>query len=99
MRYEETTDTYYETFEELVSSVFKRSQTWKPKKIMSLCHFIKTFTIIPPIPLYERGTEEDYPFLDSVTFPGIVCILNSTEAVFVNTGTIVVSRTTAMIPI
>jgi len=40
MRYEETTDTYYETFEELVSSVFKRSQTWKPKKIMSLCHFI-----------------------------------------------------------
>ena len=40
MRYEETTDTYYETFEELVLSVFKRSQTWKPKKIMSLCHFI-----------------------------------------------------------
>jgi len=40
MRYEETTDTYYETFEELVFSVFKRSQRWKPKKIMSLCHFI-----------------------------------------------------------
>jgi transposase len=40
MRYEETTDTYYETFEELVLSVFKRSQTWKPRKIMSLCHFI-----------------------------------------------------------
>jgi transposase len=40
MRYEETTNIYYETFEELVSSVFKRSQTWKPKKIMPLCHFI-----------------------------------------------------------
>ena len=40
MRYEETMDTYYETFEELKLSVFKRSQSWKPKKIMSLCHFI-----------------------------------------------------------
>lgn len=40
MRYEETTNTYYETFEELVMSVFKCSQNWKPKKIMSLCHFI-----------------------------------------------------------
>lgn len=40
MRYEETTNTYYETFEELVSSVFKRSQSWKPQKILSLCHFI-----------------------------------------------------------
>jgi len=40
MRYEETTNTYYETFEELLVSVFKRSQSWKPKKIMSLCHFI-----------------------------------------------------------
>ena len=40
IRYEETTDTYYETFEELVLSVFKRSRSWKPKKITSLCHFI-----------------------------------------------------------
>jgi transposase len=40
MRYEETTDTYYETFEALVLSVFRRSQTWKPNKVMSLCHFI-----------------------------------------------------------
>jgi transposase len=40
MRYEETTNTYYETFEELVMSVFKRSQSWKPKKIFSLCHLI-----------------------------------------------------------
>lgn len=40
MRYEETTDTYYETFEELVLSVFKRFQSWRPKKITSLCHFI-----------------------------------------------------------
>ncbi len=39
MRYEETTNTYYETFEELVLSVFKRSRSWKPTKIMSLCHF------------------------------------------------------------
>ena len=40
MRYEETTNTYYETFEELVFSVFKRSQSWKPNKILPLCHFI-----------------------------------------------------------
>ena len=40
MRYEETTDTYYETFEKLVFSVFKRSQSWKPKKVMPLCNFI-----------------------------------------------------------
>jgi hypothetical protein len=37
MRYEETTNTYYESFEELATSVFKRSQRWKPKKILSLC--------------------------------------------------------------
>lgn len=37
MRYEETTNTYYESFDELVSSVFKRSQRWKPNKILSLC--------------------------------------------------------------
>src|SRR5512136_1611118 len=40
MRYEETTNTYYEKFETLLSSVFSRSQTWKPKKIRSLCNFI-----------------------------------------------------------
>ena len=39
MRYEETTNTYYESFEELKSAVFKRSQRWKPKRILSLCHF------------------------------------------------------------
>ena len=38
MRYEETTNTYYESFEELTSAVFKRSQRWKPKRIRSLCH-------------------------------------------------------------
>lgn len=36
MRYEETTNTYYEMFEELEMAVFKRSQKWKPKKIRSL---------------------------------------------------------------
>ena len=40
MRYEETTNTYYETLDELVVSVFKRSRCWKPKKILSLCHLI-----------------------------------------------------------
>lgn len=40
MRYEETTNNYYESFETLVSSVFLRSQRWKPKKIQSLCNFI-----------------------------------------------------------
>lgn len=40
MRYEETTNTYYETFEDLVLAVFKRSQRWKPKKIRSLCHVV-----------------------------------------------------------
>lgn len=39
MRYEETTNTYYETFEDLVNAVFNRSQRWKPQKILSLCHF------------------------------------------------------------
>jgi len=40
MRYEETTNTYYETLDELTMSVFCRSQRWKPNKILSLCHFI-----------------------------------------------------------
>ena len=40
MRYEETTNTYYESFEELTSAIFIRSQSWKPKKVLSLCHLI-----------------------------------------------------------
>jgi transposase len=38
MRYEETTNTYYESFEELTAAIFTRSQSWKPKKVLSLCH-------------------------------------------------------------
>lgn len=40
MRYEETTNAYFETLDELGSSVFKRSQRWKPAKVKSLCHHI-----------------------------------------------------------
>jgi transposase len=40
MRYEETTNAYFESLDELVSHVFKRSQRWKPIKIQSLCHLI-----------------------------------------------------------
>jgi len=40
MRYEETTNTYYESFEELTHSIFARSQSWKPKKVLPLCHLI-----------------------------------------------------------
>lgn len=40
MRYEETTNTYYESFEELRAAIFTRSQSWKPKKVLSLCHLI-----------------------------------------------------------
>lgn len=40
MRYEETTNTYYETEDEMRSCIFKRSQGWKPTKILSLCHVI-----------------------------------------------------------
>ena len=40
MRYEETTNTYYETFEAMNRAVFRRSQKWKPEKLMSLCHTI-----------------------------------------------------------
>lgn len=40
MRYEETTNTYYGIFDELVIAIFKRSQCWKPKKILSLCQLI-----------------------------------------------------------
>ena len=40
MRYEETTNTYYESFEELATSIFTRSQSWKPQKVFSLYHLI-----------------------------------------------------------
>lgn len=40
MRYEETTNTFFETIEDLGTAIFKRSQRWKPKKIKSLCQFI-----------------------------------------------------------
>ena len=38
MRYEETTNVYFETIESMETAIFKRSQRWKPKKIISLCH-------------------------------------------------------------
>lgn len=37
MRYEQTTNVYFENLEQLEKSVFKRSQHWKPEKIVSLC--------------------------------------------------------------
>lgn len=40
MRYEETTNAFFETQEILEVSIFKRSQRWKPQKIKSLCHLI-----------------------------------------------------------
>ena len=39
MRYEETTNVYFETMSDLDQAVFKRSQRWKPKKIKQLCLF------------------------------------------------------------
>jgi hypothetical protein len=40
MRYEETTNAFFETIEQLEASVFKRSQRWKTQKIKSLCKLI-----------------------------------------------------------
>jgi transposase len=40
MRYEETTNTYYQTQEEMRLSIFSRSQSWRPSKILPLCHVI-----------------------------------------------------------
>lgn len=40
MRYEETTNTYYTSFEHLDGAVFSRSRRWKPNKVKSLCHLI-----------------------------------------------------------
>lgn len=37
MRYEETTNAYFETIADLRKAVFKRSQRWKPKKVKQLC--------------------------------------------------------------
>jgi transposase len=39
MRYQETTNVYFETMDHLEQSVFRRSRCWKPKKVMSLCKF------------------------------------------------------------
>src|SRR4030042_2643950 len=40
IRYEETTNAFFETIEILELSVFKRSQRWKSQKIKSLCLLI-----------------------------------------------------------
>jgi transposase len=37
MRYEETTNAFFEAIEDLEVSVFKRSLRWKPNKIKSMC--------------------------------------------------------------
>ncbi len=37
LRYEETTNTFFDTIDDLDKAVFKRSQRWKPKKIKQLC--------------------------------------------------------------
>ena len=40
MRYEETTNAYFESKFYLRCAIFKRSQRWKPDKIAHLCHLI-----------------------------------------------------------
>ena len=40
MRYEETTNTFYEKFDDLSKSVLSRSRKWKPFKMKSICNFI-----------------------------------------------------------
>jgi transposase len=40
LRYEETTNTYYETMTQLEVAVFSRSRRWKPPKIRNLCQRI-----------------------------------------------------------
>jgi hypothetical protein len=40
MRYEETTNAYFETKEDLSNAISRRSQKWKPNKIISLCKLI-----------------------------------------------------------
>ena len=40
MRYEETTNVYFETIFDLDHAIFKRSQRWKQKRIKELCPLI-----------------------------------------------------------
>ena len=40
LRYEETTNAYFETVADLEIAILKRSQCWKPRKIFSLCILI-----------------------------------------------------------
>lgn len=40
MRYEETTNTFYENCQHLKNAIFNRSQIWRPKKITNLCKLI-----------------------------------------------------------
>ena len=40
MRYEETTNAFFDNIEDMEDAVFKRSQRWKPNKIKSLCQLI-----------------------------------------------------------
>jgi transposase len=40
LRYEETTNVYFENIEDLERAIFSRSRRWKPGKIQSLCHLI-----------------------------------------------------------
>ncbi len=40
LRYEETTNTYYETMMHFEVAVFSKSQRWKPLKIRKLCQLI-----------------------------------------------------------
>jgi hypothetical protein len=40
MRYEETTNAFFDDIEDMKIAVFKRSQRWKPNKIKSLCQLI-----------------------------------------------------------
>jgi transposase len=40
MRYEETTNAYFENQENLAHAIFQRSRRWKPNKITSLCKLI-----------------------------------------------------------
>jgi len=40
MRYEETTNVYFESLKHLTTSILKRSQRWRPNKIISLCKLI-----------------------------------------------------------
>jgi transposase len=40
LRYEETTNSFFDIIEHLEMAIFKRSQRWKPQKIKSLCKLI-----------------------------------------------------------